>query len=98
MRISPKPPLLDQVKRHMDNLIFRTRPNDRNESDQWTVVRDGDDAVDFVIQERLKLDAVLSGKPYARLIRRMTVDEFLATDQPPAVKGRLLALMGRECT
>jgi hypothetical protein len=84
-----------QVKRYMDNLIFRTRPNDRNESDQWTVVRDGDDAVDFVIQERLKLDTVLSGKPYARLIRRMTVEEFLATDQPPAVKGRLLELMER---
>ena len=77
----------------MDTLIFRTRPNHRNESDQWTVVHDTDDAVDFVIQERLHLDTALSGKPYARLIRRMTVQEFLATDQPPAVKGKLLELM-----
>jgi hypothetical protein len=78
----------------MDNLIFRTRPNDRNESDQWVVVRDSDDDADYVIQERLKLDTILSGQPYARLIRRMTVDEFLATDQPPVVKGKLLELKG----
>ena len=76
----------------MESLIFRTRPNDRNESDQWVVVRDSDDDADYVVQERLKLDTILSGQPYARLIRRMTVDEFLATDQPPVVKGKLLAL------
>ena len=73
----------------MDTLIFRGRPNDRDECDQWTLVRDGDDQEDFVIQEHIKLDAVLSGKPYARLIRRMTVGEFLGTDQPPAVKIKL---------
>ena len=73
----------------MDTLIFRSRPNDRNECDQWTVVRDSDDNEDFVVQERVRLDAVLSGKPYARLIRRMTVQEFLGTDQPLAVKGKL---------
>ncbi len=78
----------------MESLIFRTRPNDRNESDQWIVVHDSDDATDYVIQERLKLDTILSGKPYARLIRRMTVDEFLATGQPPVVKGKLLKLKG----
>jgi hypothetical protein len=67
----------------MDTLIFRTRPNDRNECDQWTLVRDADDSEDFVIQERVVLAALMSGKPYARLIRRMTVGEFLITDQPP---------------
>jgi hypothetical protein len=39
------------------------------------------------------LDAVLSGKPYLRLIRRMTVAEFLATDQPPAVKRKLQSIL-----
>jgi hypothetical protein len=77
----------------MDTLIFRTRQNNRNECDQWTLVRDGDDQEDFVIQEHIKLDAVLSGKPYARLIRRMTVREFLSTGQPPAVKGKLQTLL-----
>jgi hypothetical protein len=51
----------------MDTLIFRTRPNDRNECDQWTLVRDADDSEDFVIQERVVLAALMSGKPYARL-------------------------------
>jgi hypothetical protein len=73
----------------MDTLIFRTRPNDRNECDQWTLVRDADDSEDFVIQERVVLAALMSGKPYARLIRRMTVGEFLITDQPQAVKRKL---------
>ena len=73
----------------MDTLIFRTRPNERNECDQWTLVRDDDDQDDFVIQEHVLLGAVLSGKPYARLIRRMTIGEFLVTDQPPAVKRKL---------
>ena len=77
----------------MDTLIFRTRPNDRNECDQWTLVRDGDDQEDFVIQEHVVFGRLLSGKPYARLIRRMTVEEFLLTDQPPAVKRKLQAVM-----
>jgi hypothetical protein len=77
----------------MDTVIFRGRPNDRNECDQWTLVHDADDQEDFVIQEHIKLDAVLSGKPYVRLIRRMTVEEFLGTDQPPAVKRKLQALL-----
>jgi hypothetical protein len=77
----------------MDSLIFRTRPNDRDECDQWTLVRDGDDQEDFVIQEHIRLDEVLSGKPYARLIRRMTVKEFLGTDQPEIVKRRLQGIL-----
>jgi hypothetical protein len=77
----------------MDQFIFRSRPNDRDECDQWTLVRDGDDPENFVIQERIKLDVILSGKPYARLIRRMTVAEFLETDQPRAVKAKLQALL-----
>ncbi len=77
----------------MDTLIFRTRPNDRNECDQWTLVRDGDDQEDFVIQEHIVLGALLSGQPYARLIRRMTVSEFLSTDQPAAVKRKLQAVL-----
>ncbi len=77
----------------MDTLIFRGRPDDRDECDQWTLVRDAGDQEDFVIQEHIKLDAVLSGKPYARLIRRMTVGEFLGTDQPPAVKRKLQAIL-----
>ena len=77
----------------MDTLIFRTRPDDRNECDQWTLVRDDDDPEDFIIQEHVVLEAVLSGKPYARLIRRMTVAEFLATDQPAAVRRKLQAVL-----
>jgi len=73
----------------MDTIIFRTRPSERNECDQWTLVWDGDDAEDFVVQEHIVFGALLAGKPYARLIRRMTVAEFLLTDQPPAVKRRL---------
>jgi hypothetical protein len=77
----------------MDALIFRTRPDDRNESDQWTLVRDADDREDFIIQEHVVFGALLAGKPYARLIRRMTVAEFLATDQPAAVKRKLQAVI-----
>jgi hypothetical protein len=73
----------------MDTVIFRGRPNDRCECDQRTLVRDGEDAEDFVIQGHIKLDAILTGKPYARLIRRMTVKEFFETDQIPAVKAEL---------
>jgi hypothetical protein len=77
----------------MDTLIFRTRPNDRNECDQWTLVRDGDDQEDFVIQEHVVFGRLLSRQPYARLIRRMTVEEFLLTDQPTAVKRKLQAVI-----
>jgi hypothetical protein len=45
------------------------------------------------VQEHVKLDALLSGKPYLRLVRRMTVAEFLATDQPAAVKRKLQAIL-----
>ena len=45
------------------------------------------------MQEHVKLDEVLSGKPYLRLVKRMTVAEFLATDQPPAVKGKLQTIL-----
>ena len=41
---------------------------------------------DYVVQEHVKLDEVLSGRPYMRLVKRMTVSEFLGTDQPTAVK------------
>jgi hypothetical protein len=82
----------------MDTLIFRTRPNDRNECDQWTLVRDGDDPGDFIVQERVVFGALLAGKPYARLIRRMTVAEFLATDQPAAVKRKLQAVLDERNT
>jgi hypothetical protein len=77
----------------MDTVIVRTRPDDRNECDQWTLVRDGDDQEDFVIQEHIVFGALLSGEPYARLIRRMTVGEFLTTDQPLAVKRKLQAIL-----
>jgi hypothetical protein len=50
------------------------------------LVWDDEDAEDFVIQEHIKLDA---GKLSARLIRQMTVTEFLETDQNPAVKAKL---------
>jgi hypothetical protein len=77
----------------MENLIFRGRPDEENECDQWTLVRDPDDQQDYVVQEHVKLDEVLSGKPYLRLVKRMTVAEFLATDQPPAVKGKLQTIL-----
>jgi hypothetical protein len=77
----------------MENLIFRGRPNERNECDQWTLVKDADDDQDYVVQEHVRLDAVLSGKPYLKLVRRMTVAEFLATDQPMAVKHKLQTIL-----
>jgi hypothetical protein len=77
----------------MENLIFRGRPNERNECDQWTLIEDPDDRQDYVVQEHVTLDAVLSGKPYLRLVKRMTVAEFLATDQPPAVKRKLQTIL-----
>jgi len=75
----------------MQSLIFRGRPDANNECDQWSLVREADDAQDYVVQEHVRLDAVLAGKPYLRLVRRMTVAEFLSTEQPAAVKRQLLA-------
>jgi hypothetical protein len=76
----------------MDNIIFRERPNEHNECDQWTLVKDTHDDEAYVVQEHVVLDAILSGKPYLRLIRRMTVKEFLQTEQPAAVKRELQAM------
>jgi hypothetical protein len=73
----------------MENLIFRSRPNERNECDQWALVKDADDDQEYVVQEHIKFDELRSGKPYLRLVKRMTVQEFLSTDQPPAVKIKL---------
>jgi hypothetical protein len=80
-------------RENLENLIFRGRPDENNECDQWTLERDPDDHRDYVVQEHVKLDAVLSGKPYLRLIRRMTVGEFLSTDQPSAVKRKLQTIL-----
>jgi hypothetical protein len=77
----------------MESIIFRERPNERNECDQWTLVKDSYDQKDYVVQEHVLLDDVLSGKPYLRLIRRMTVAEFLGTDQPAAVKRKLQSIL-----
>jgi hypothetical protein len=77
----------------LENLIFRGRPDERNACDQWTLVKDADDDQDYVVQEHVRLDALLSGKPYLRLVRRMTVAEFLATDQPAAVKRKLQTIL-----
>ena len=77
----------------MESVIFRERPNDRNECDQWTLVEDLYDKQEYVVQEHVLLDDVLSGKPYIRLIRRMTVAEFLGTDQPLAVKRKLQSIL-----
>ena len=77
----------------MENLIFRGRPNANNECDQWSLVRDPDDREDYVVQEHVKLDDVLSGRPCMRLVRRMTVTEFLGTAQPAAVQRRLQEML-----
>lgn len=77
----------------METLIFRGRPDERNECDQWTLEQHAEDEQEFVVQEHGRLDALMSGKPHLRLVRRMTVPEFLNTDQPPAVKRRLQALL-----
>jgi hypothetical protein len=76
----------------MDNIIFRERPNEHNECDQWTLVKDTHDDEAYVVQEHAVLDAILSGRPYLPLIRRMTVKEFLQTEQPAAVKRKLQAM------
>jgi hypothetical protein len=77
----------------MENLIFRGRPDDKNECEQWSLVRHVDDTEDYVMQEHVKLDEVLSGRPYTRLVRRMTVSEFLGIEQPAAVKQKLQAFL-----
>ena len=77
----------------MDTIVFRERPDERNECNQWTLVKDAYDHQDYVVQEHVLLDQVLSGKPYMHLVRRMTVAEFLATDQPPAVKRKLQSIL-----
>jgi len=77
----------------METLILRGRPDERNECDQWTLEQQPEDEQEFVVQEHLRLGALMSGKPHLRLVRRMTVPDFLNTDQPPAVKRRLQALL-----
>jgi hypothetical protein len=77
----------------LDNLILRSRPDAHNACDQWTLVRDADDDQDYIVQEHVRLDALLEGKPYLRLVKRMTVAEFLATDQPAAVKRAVQATL-----
>jgi hypothetical protein len=77
----------------METIVFRERPDERNACNQWTLVKDPYDHQDYVVQEHVLLDRVLSGKPYMHLVRRMTVAEFLATDQPPAVKGKLQSIL-----
>jgi hypothetical protein len=77
----------------MESIIFKERQNERNECDQRTLVKDSYDQQEYVVQEHVLLDGGLSGKPYLRLIRRMTVAEFLATDQPAAVKRKLQSIL-----
>jgi hypothetical protein len=73
----------------MDIVIFRGRPNDCSECDRWTLVRDGED---FVIQEHVKLDAILAGRPYAGLLRRMTA-MFFEIAQNSVVKAKPQSLL-----
>jgi hypothetical protein len=77
----------------METIVFRERPDERNECNQWTLVKDPYDHHDYVVQEHVLLDRVLSGKPYMHLVRRMTVAEFLATDQPSAVRRKLQSIL-----
>jgi hypothetical protein len=77
----------------METIVFRERPDERNECNQWTLVKDAYDHQDYVVHEHVMLEQVLSGKPYVHLVRRMTVAEFLATDQPPAVKRKLQSIL-----
>jgi hypothetical protein len=83
---------------NMENLIFRGRPDDKNECEQWSLVRETDDTEDYVVQEHVKLDEVLSGRPYLRLVKRMTVSEFLGTGQPAAVKRKLQSILDDKTT
>ena len=78
----------------MENLVFRTCPDERNECEQWTLIADEADGQEYVVQEHVKLDALRSGAPYLRLVKRTTVAEFLGTDQPAAVKIKLQAILG----
>ena len=82
----------------MENLIFRGRPDDKNECEQWSLVRETDDVEDYVVQEHVKLDEVLSDRPYLRLVKRMTVSEFLGTEQPAAVKRKLQSILDDKAT
>ena len=77
----------------MEKLILRGRPDANNECDQWSLVKDPDDREDYVVQEHVKLGEILSGRPYMRLVKRMTVTEFLGTEPPMAVKQKLLAML-----
>jgi hypothetical protein len=88
-----KPVLRHAGAAFMESLIFRGRPDENNECDQWSIVREADDDESYVVVEHVKLDAFLAGKPYLRLVKRMTTAEFLSTDQPPTVKQRLLAAL-----
>ena len=56
-------------------------------------MRDPDDHEDYVVQEHVKLDEVVSGRPYMRLVKRMTVGEFLGTEQPAAVQHKLQTIL-----
>jgi hypothetical protein len=80
----------------MENLIFRGRPDAKNECEQWSLVRGADDTEDYVVQEHVRLDEVLSGRPYMRLVKRMSVSEFFGTDQPAAVKQRLRTFLAAQ--
>ncbi len=82
----------------METIVFRERPDERNECNQWSLVKDAYDHQDYVVQEHVMLDQVLSGRPYLHLVRRMTVAEFLATDQPPPVKRKLLSILDERNT
>jgi len=77
----------------METIVFRERPDERNACNQWTLVKDPYDHQDYVVQEHVLLDRALSGRPYMHLVRRMTVAEFLATDQPAAVKAKLRSIL-----
>jgi hypothetical protein len=73
----------------METIVFRERPDERNECNQWTLVKDAYDQQDYVVQEHVMLDQVLSGKPYLRLIRRMTVTEFFGDRSATGGKAQI---------
>jgi len=77
----------------MENLIFRGRPDDKNECEQWSLVREAEDTEDYVVQEHVRLDEMASGRPCLRLVKRMTVNEFMSTEQPAAVKRKLQSIL-----
>jgi hypothetical protein len=47
----------------METLIFRSRPDERNACDQWTLERHREDEQEFIVQEHVRLDALMAGKP-----------------------------------